>query len=144
MIEQIRSCPTTSLTSLFKKKNKFSAIFILYMYCTLCVGKKRQNNRTLDKQEINLWFVVYLMHYKAKAMKTLIINKLEEAFCKASCCTNKQVFFILGEDDGLLVLVDQHAAHERVRLEHLQSGRSKSLLCFNCFFAFLYCLVLID
>ncbi|KAL9953856.1 hypothetical protein ACROYT_G041329 [Oculina patagonica] len=26
-----------------------------------------------------------------------------------------------GEDDGLLVLVDQHAAHERVRLEHLQS-----------------------
>ena len=69
MIDQIRSCPTTSLTSLFKKKkNKFPAIFLLYMYCTLCVGKKRQNNRTPDKQEINLWFVVYLIYYMAKAM----------------------------------------------------------------------------
>ena len=29
---------------------------------------------------------------------------------------------MLGEENGLLVLVDQHAAHERVRLEHLQSG----------------------
>ena len=73
-----------------------------------------------------------------------IINKLGEAFCKASCCTNEQVFFILGREDGLLVLVDQHAAHERVRLEHLQSGRCKSLLCFNCLFALSYCLVFID
>ena len=68
MIDQIRSCPTTSLTSLFKKKEQifrhFYFIHVLYAMC----GKKRQNNRTLDKQEINLWFVVYLMHYKAKAM----------------------------------------------------------------------------
>ena len=90
-------------------------------------------------------FIVHLHDVlQSKSDVGKIINKLGEAFCKASYCTNEQVFFILGEDDGLLVLVDQHAAHERVRLEHLQSGRSKSLLCFNCFFAFSYCLVLID
>ena len=68
MIDQIRSCPTTSLTSLFKKKEQifryFSFIHVLYAMC----WEKKTNNKTPDKQEINLWFVVYLMHYKAKAM----------------------------------------------------------------------------
>ena len=107
--------------------------------------KQCWKKNTPDKQDINLWFIVYLRDaLQSKSDVGKIINKLGEAFCKASCCTNEQVFFILGEDDGLLVLVDQHAAHERVRLEHLQSGRSKNLLCFNCFFAFSYRLVLID
>ena len=114
-----------------------------FLYECRTVLKKKKN--TPDKQDINLWFIVYLHDaLQSKNDVGKIINKLGEAFCKASCCTNEQVFFILGEDDGLLVLVDQHAAHERVRLEHLQSGRSKNLLCFNCFFAFSYCLVLID
>lgn len=40
----------------------------------------------------------------------------------ADCESCLSFFDLLEEDDGLLVLVDQHAAHERVRLERLQSG----------------------
>ncbi|PFX17093.1 DNA mismatch repair protein Mlh3 [Stylophora pistillata] len=69
----------------------------------------------LDKSHISVHNVVHPYRFTKEMLASMrVLRQLDEKFIVGVVSYEEEV-------DGLLVLVDQHAAHERVRLERLQS-----------------------